>query len=385
MLFFWINRGRNFYWVLLRGGFNRDPMVSSQNLDIASLLAPVTDEVPAGTDARSASDTAAAASLRELRTATREARELERIRPPDNEGEAPRQSVPLEHWRTISDNAQRFLRQVSKDLEAAACLLEAQLRLNGFAGLRDAVHVAGGLVTDFWETLYPRAGPEESPADRLAAIRYLDRPAGSLAARLRMIPIMGEETNSNLDFYRLLKLEQFERIEDDSKRAAEFSKSGVPTREEIKKELSNSENARKRFTAIRNDVAGALAAIAEFNAATQQRCGIAALDATAGLLDDLHQHMRQLSPETPTPDPPGDAPVSPHNDPVSLERDEALRVLGEIAASFRRSEPHSPLSYLLDQAVRWGRLPLPDLMAELLPEGDARERYFKMTGLPHRP
>ena len=43
-------------------------------------------------------------------------------------------------------------------------------------------------------------------------------------------------------------------------------------------------------------------------------------------------------------------------------------MLQEIAEYFRRTEPHSPLAYALEQAVRWGRTPLPKLLEELIPD-----------------
>ena len=50
---------------------------------------------------------------------------------------------------------------------------------------------------------------------------------------------------------------------------------------------------------------------------------------------------------------------------VIAGREQALRQLGEIAAWFRRTEPHSPLAYTLDEAVRRGRMSWPDLMEEI--------------------
>ena len=47
-------------------------------------------------------------------------------------------------------------------------------------------------------------------------------------------------------------------------------------------------------------------------------------------------------------------------------REDALRALGEIANFFRRTEPHSPLSYTLDEAVRRGRMTWPELLAEVV-------------------
>ena len=38
-------------------------------------------------------------------------------------------------------------------------------------------------------------------------------------------------------------------------------------------------------------------------------------------------------------------------------------------------------SYALEQAVRWGRMPLPDLLTELIPEQSARDQIFKIVGI----
>ena len=63
-------------------------------------------------------------------------------------------------------------------------------------------------------------------------------------------------------------------------------------------------------------------------------------------------------------------------------RDHALMMLEAIAEFFRQTEPHSPIPYTLEQTVRWGRMPLPDLLAELIPDKTAREHYFRMVGIP---
>ncbi|MFN3330102.1 MAG: type VI secretion system protein TssA, partial [Pyrinomonadaceae bacterium] len=39
-------------------------------------------------------------------------------------------------------------------------------------------------------------------------------------------------------------------------------------------------------------------------------------------------------------------------------RQEALKKLEEIAEYFRKNEPHSPVSYLVQRAVKWGNMPL---------------------------
>jgi type VI secretion system protein ImpA len=68
-------------------------------------------------------------------------------------------------------------------------------------------------------------------------------------------------------------------------------------------------------------------------------------------------------------------------------REAAFQSLLQVAEFFKRSEPHSPVSYALEQAVRWGRMPLPDLLTELIPEEPARQQLFKLIGIspPEKP
>ena len=53
-----------------------------------------------------------------------------------------------------------------------------------------------------------------------------------------------------------------------------------------------------------------------------------------------------------------------------------------IADFFRRNEPHSPIPFALEQAVRWGQMPLPQLLRELIPDDGSRQNFFKLTGIP---
>ncbi|MGA7802246.1 MAG: type VI secretion system protein TssA, partial [Gammaproteobacteria bacterium] len=63
-------------------------------------------------------------------------------------------------------------------------------------------------------------------------------------------------------------------------------------------------------------------------------------------------------------------------------REDAFKVLLDLADFFRRTEPHSPLSYSLEQAVRWGRMPLPDLLSSLISNTGVRNEFFRVTGIP---
>lgn len=62
-------------------------------------------------------------------------------------------------------------------------------------------------------------------------------------------------------------------------------------------------------------------------------------------------------------------------------RDDAFRHLNNISNFFRQTEPHSPISYILDKAVRWGEMDLNELMRELIPDSSSRDYYSSLTGV----
>jgi type VI secretion system protein ImpA len=66
-------------------------------------------------------------------------------------------------------------------------------------------------------------------------------------------------------------------------------------------------------------------------------------------------------------------------------REEAFRALLQISDYFRRAEPHSPVSYALEQVVRWGRMSLPELLSELVEDQSSRREVYKRTGIPQPP
>ena len=57
-----------------------------------------------------------------------------------------------------------------------------------------------------------------------------------------------------------------------------------------------------------------------------------------------------------------------------------FKLLEKVAAFFEKTEPHSPVSYALRKAVRWGKMPLDKWLKEMLNE-DSRSEMFKMIGI----
>ena len=62
-------------------------------------------------------------------------------------------------------------------------------------------------------------------------------------------------------------------------------------------------------------------------------------------------------------------------------REEAIKQLHDIAQYFKKAEPHSPMAGIVERAAQWAGLPLPQLLAELIPDANARMHYSLMTGI----
>lgn len=87
----------------------------------------------------------------------------------------------------------------------------------------------------------------------------------------------------------------------------------------------------------------------------------------------------------------GEMPMSNRasNDVVSLAtegeiytRDQAFKQLRHISDYFSRTEPHSPVYMLLERAIRWGYMSLPDLLNEMVGEDDKMMgRMYQLAGL----
>src|SRR5262249_14553100 len=125
-----------------------------------------------------------------------------------------------------------------------------------------------------------------------------------------------------------------------------------------------------------------------------QRCGgqgaptsalRAALESCLDVIKDLARSKLEVPAAKAEPAPKAAAGPAATGAPPSENglhtREEAFRSLLEIAAFFRRTEPHTIVSYALEQIVRWGRMSLPELLAELIPEEPVRKSLFKQVGI----
>ena len=68
-------------------------------------------------------------------------------------------------------------------------------------------------------------------------------------------------------------------------------------------------------------------------------------------------------------------------DHATMSREQAFKSILQLAEYFKKTEPHSPVAYLLEKSVRWGKMPLPRLLRELIKDDPMLTELFRVMGV----
>jgi type VI secretion system protein ImpA len=353
--------------------------------DLEALLAPIPGEQPAGADLRE--DYSPQSPYYRLRDARAEARASERAM--DAGGEEA--GVPPQ-WRTIRELGATALAERSKDLEIAAWLIEALLRSDGLPGITAGCRLMSGLAAQYWDGLYPRPD-DEGVATQVAPVTGLNGEGGdgSLIQPLLKLPMFTRPDGTPLPYWQYRQAAETAAIGDAARREQRLH-AGVLPFETVETEARAAGGP--HFAALLRQVRAAEAAWQAMASALEERAGADGppTSRVRDLLAEMREAVRRYAPADaaePAPEPvageAGSAAAAigaPLPAPDRLaSREDALRMLGDLAEFFRRSEPHSPLAYTLQEAVRRGRMTWPELLAEIVPDQTTRTAILTSLGI----
>jgi len=372
-------------------------MASAAVIDIEVITQAISAENPVGENL--AEDDSLNSIYRGLKSARKSAGASERQLASSDEGLSG-QIVP--EWKTILDLAPNALAERSKDLDIAAWYIEALVRYYGFAGLRDGLQLTSQLIEQFWEhDIYPLPDEDEGIISKVATLAGLNgvESEGTLIAPIRMIPLTQGDHNFSLWHYE--QAFAIEKILDPKVKEAQI-KDGALTLKEIESEaLATPTDFYKN---LRDDIQKSLAALLQLSNVLHEKCGRDApstsdirstLSRAAEIVGYLTKDMIIDEPqqETSNADQATETPAADSGQPTAYNksfsaddltinsRDEAFRALLKVSEYFRHAEPHSPISYNLEQAVKWGKMALPELLGELITDEKARREYFRLVGI----
>jgi type VI secretion system protein ImpA len=358
-------------------------------LDINSLLSPIPGDNTAGENLLYSG----------VHDQIREARRSE-----DNleQGEWKRE-IKTTNWSQVRELAESALLQRTKDLQVSAWLAEALVKTEGFRGLRDSLRLVRGLMELFWDNVYPELEDGDLEA-RANALSWMDR---QVALAIREAPLTHSITGlrySYLDYQESKRFDIPEDIEsrgmEDQEKAAEAKAQAAEEGKITSEQWRMAKNATGRaYYEELNTLLGEC--WEEFRGLDQvmdarfqrQTPGLGALkkslEEIRSVVDKVVKEKRVLEPdpvaEVGAPEAvgegeAGEGAVAGVSGPIRT-RQEALRRLAEVSEFFRKTEPHSPVAYLVQRAIRWGEMPLETWLEDVIKDGSVLEQLRETLGI----
>ncbi|MBV8487781.1 MAG: type VI secretion system protein TssA [Planctomycetaceae bacterium] len=365
-------------------------MASQEVLDFARLLARIPGDSPTGIDLRE--NTSPTSDYYAVRDARRAASETERrIDKGEETSEPP-------DWRAVLERTTKVLAEKSKDLEVAAYLIEALVRLKGFPGLRDGYRLSRELVVQFWEGLFPRAqdGEVEDRFSHILSLNGLDGP-GPLIVPVRKIPMTAATSLGTFNLTHHQQALQIAKMTDAKQQKRRIDE-GAVTLETIQRAIA--ETPARFYADLIDDIRQSAEEFRRFCTTLSERSGfdppsselLGVLDSYLDIVKDLARDKIPKAPaQTGAAAPPAEAasgtvtsnqPAAAVVDPGKIQsRDDAFERLKKIADYFREHEPQSIVPFALEQVANWGKMSLPELMTELITEEGPRKNFFKQIGI----
>ena len=366
-------------------------MASPSILDFEALLAPISADSPAGKDIR----------YEGIYDAIRQARRADDTLP---QGEWVRE-VKTADWSAVTDLASQALQTQSKDLQIGVWLVDALVKRHSFAGARDGLHLLRELQERFWEGLYPEA--EDGDLEfRAAPLEWLNT---NLALSIRQLPMT---QGLNGERYTWLSWKESRDIDNLGRRNTEAMdtamREGKLTGAMFDKAVETT--AVTYYQTLFEDINQVWEEYGRLEQTVDEKFGRqspalleikkAVEDCRALIAGDITKKKGRLGPEpevlpptetftpsgTVTQPEPSSARVVASAQIASLSgapqnRAEALRLLEVVADYFRQAEPHSPVSYLVQRAARWGEMPLETWLRDVIHDENVLSSLRETLGI----
>jgi type VI secretion system protein ImpA len=348
-------------------------------INVEGLLAPISDDSPAGENLQYSG----------LHDEIREARRADEAL---EQGDWKRDLKVADWWQVFSLSTDA-LSSKTKDLQICAWLTEALVKLHGLAGLRDGLRLMRGLHEQFWGDLYPEIDEDDLDA-RANALAWMDRQA---AAAIKEVQITGAATGSNFSFMQYEEAKQFDipedlsSLESEQRERVEALKARMAEEQKLSTEdwaKAKKATRRARFEEIYGLLNECWAEYESLDRVMDEKFGRQTpglgdlrktLDAVRTLVGNIVKEKRVSEPY------PGEVATDAESGGETDEggeghalraatgsikaRQDAFMRLAEVADYFRVNEPHSPVSYLVQRAIKWGQMPLEVWLQDVIRDG----------------
>lgn len=349
------------------------------------LTQPISPEKPCGGDLRGEPLNAVYYQIKDIRF---DARTIEKNNLGDNG-----QAQTRDHWKRVYELSLNVLETQSKNLQIVSWMIEALVRLEGFKGLAKGFLLTRQLIELYWDQLYPLPEKDQDENDLDNRIASLAGLSGEENEGTLIFPILNTEITQGKSVpsyttWQYQKALEVDRISDPIKKKEKTDAGGIILEDFV---TSAKETDPVFFKELDADLRSALQELKSLDAILFEKCKeqspsfsrinqslTLCLDSLTSFAKDYiipsSNELLGATQENPFPE-------GSYTMPSFTSREESFQNLLRIADFFSQSEPHSPLPYLIKKAVRWGRMPLPDLLSEIVEDENNLKTIFRLAGM----
>ncbi|HEX8609715.1 MAG TPA: type VI secretion system protein TssA [Telluria sp.] len=356
-----------------------------------ALLAPLADDAPCGPAARHDA----------VFTEIRLLREEDDPNLPMGQWERP---LKRADWAGIEQLCTAMLGTRSKDLQIAVWLVEAWTRQRGFVGLFHGLRLLDTLLRSYWPALHPVIEDDGDCDARLAPLEWLN---ASLSATVRvhaalLVPDGAKRVPLTLAEWERMTAQDMAAPEGARRHGAGDDDAPltradlVAAARQMQLEVAMTGAAvfhsldylhslvgfleeqlgaqAPRLAKLRSALEGAQRVLVQMQPEQEEEVMEQAMEQ-----EQARSQECTLSPAlhaVPAPAPAG-AVVGAN----WRNRADAYATLEALADYLTEIEPHSPTPFLLRRAVNWGRMPLPEVIAEIIREEGDLNRLVNVLGI----
>lgn len=311
-------------------------------------------------------------------------------------------------WDFVKNQCADLLSHTSKDMKLALWYVDALSHTDHLAGISQGLSLLQALNDEYWLTMYPPLDGEEDSMDIRAGL--LSWFVKALTDDIKQLSLADSKAgNYNYNYYLTARDHDKQRQQNpDSETSNQLT-------------LSDYNHAIKTSSeAWQQALMSNLKKITEqWKTLTDQLNDLMGMDApvfapVTDLLVALTQHLRPLIPEysdstssvsaqesvADTMDSMGDSnsaisdggqatstknisstSFNPSNRDHQSNRQQALKLLGQIQDYFATNEPHSPVTFLLGRAIDWADMPLDQWLTHIIKNEDQLAILSDMIGI----
>lgn len=373
------------------------------SIDVDAIIGPLPDGSVAGIDLRA--DSRGRAIWGAIRDARDDARRIERESDQDRSVE---RSAGMASWEQVAERCADVLGNHSRDLNAAASLVEAWVRLYGFAGLADGCDVARAMVEHHWSVLFPVPDPDDGPADErttagervLPLVRLVgEESEGLLMPAILHVPLVDGRDGQRYGLCHWRSSRDLRGVDDQSALERALERGGTSP-DQFQAAVAST--SKPFFQQTFRDLIRAREAWGHLADAVSAASNDLAILPTLPLRDMFEECENALKTfaaeavnEVLRSEPPASAiegATLSHEAIIPPEgvgglagrqmtRDDALGLMEKAAEFFERNDPHSLLAAQVRNVIRMARLPREQYYRELILEGEGLKSLSRMIGV----